>query len=82
MAQSITLDCAPGGTRPGDLIAGVLADTGLTEADFSTGTPFFGEQVWTLKDPAKEPTFLVAQATYKERVTALYHAGAIRYGDW
>ena len=31
--QTIELDCAPGGIRPGDLIADVIADLGLPEQE-------------------------------------------------
>ena len=78
----ITLDCAPGMARPGHYIGGVLKDTGLLEEDFETGPPFFGAQVWVLKDASKAELFTAAQPVFKERISALYHSGAIRYGDW
>lgn len=80
--QTIELDCPPGATRPSDLIAGVLKDTGLALQDFDTGPPFFGEQTWTLKDPSREAVFIEAKPALKERISALYHAGFIRWGSW
>ncbi len=81
---SIELDCAPGLPRPGDLIGGVLEDTGLTEEDFDTGLPLFGHQTWILKeDPEKDKLFEKAKyLQIKPRVIALFNQGAIRYGTW
>lgn len=80
---SIELDCPPGGIRPNDLIEGVLEGSGLTVADFDTSKPFFGEQVWTLKDDeSKAELFKTAKPMFKERITALYNEGYIRYGTW
>lgn len=81
---SIELDCAPGNPRPGDLIDGVLADTGLTASDFETCPPFFGNQVWVLREDAGKDAIYTAQRneTLKPRIEALYHQGFIRYGSW
>lgn len=80
---SIELDCAPGSPRPDDLIGGVLKGTRLKLSDFSTGNPFFGNQMWVLKETAgKDELFAKAKPVLKERVEALYHSGAIRYGSW
>lgn len=77
--QTIELDCAPGMTRPGDLIAGVIKGTGL-EAKEAAGK-FFGEWTWVYNDvPAEDWKKL--QPVLKERVTALYHQGLIRFGSW
>lgn len=79
---TIELDCPPGNPRPKDLIAGVLKDTPFTEADFETGNPFFGHQTWALINHCKDAQFVAHQETFKERITALYEQGAIRYGSW
>ncbi|HEY2617483.1 MAG TPA: hypothetical protein VGI78_09120 [Acetobacteraceae bacterium] len=80
---SIELDCAPGNPRPGDLIAGVLEGTGLVVADFDTGNPFFGHQVWVLKvSEQNDPVFTAAKPVLKQRIEALHARGLIRYGSW
>lgn len=79
MEQSIELDCAPGGIRPGDLIAGVLEGTGIPVRD--PVSKFFGNWVWTFQDVSPE-RWKEAQAITKPRVEALYHGGLIRYGSW
>ncbi len=82
---SIELDCAPGGIRPSDLIEGVLKDSGLTAKDFTTSPPFFGHQVWILKEGSKERDELFRAhkyETFKPRITSLYNEGYIRYGTW
>lgn len=77
--QTIELDCAPGAVRPGDLIEGVIKDTGLPER--KPVAMFFGQWTWdyTDIDPA---VWAAAKPVLKERITALYHGGAIRYGSW
>jgi hypothetical protein len=80
---SIELDCPPGSIRPGDLIESVLDGSGLTAADFETGTPFFGHQTWVCKDEeAKMALFAAHKLTFKARITELYNDGFIRYGTW
>jgi hypothetical protein len=79
MFKSIELDCAPGMTRPGDLIEGVIKDTGLPTREPST--MFFGNWVWDYQD-IPDDKWLEIQPTLKERITALYNHGYIRYGSW
>lgn len=82
---SIELDCPPGPTRPSNLISRVLGDSGLIEDDFDTDPPFFGHQTWVLKPSVwteKSPIFAEHKPNFKERVTALYNDGFIRYGTW
>lgn len=77
--ESIELDCPPGGTRPGDLIDGVLKGTGL-----KAGEPvakFFGNWEWQF-DVAREKWETKIQPIVGPRIEALYHAGTIRYGSW
>jgi hypothetical protein len=68
--QIIELDCPPGFPRPGDLIEGVIAVSRC-----------FGNWTWDYGD-IPEARWLVIQPVIKERITALYHAGKIRYGSW
>lgn len=81
--HTIELDCPPfSGPRPNDLIEGVLEGTGLQVADFHTGPPFFGHQVWLLKSADKDPVFMEAKPVLAQRIAALFHSGTIRYGSW
>jgi hypothetical protein len=77
--QTIELDCAPGGIRPGDLIGGVIEGTGLELQD--TVGRFFGNWTWNYEDVSPE-VWEAAKPTLKERIVALYNSGAIRYGSW
>lgn len=80
---SIELDCPPGQVRPNDLIDGVLEGTGLEVSDFDTGAPFFGHQIWILKESAgKDLLFIEKKPVFKERITQYYNQGWIRYGTW
>ncbi len=80
---SIELDCPPGNPRPNDLIAGVLADTGLEVSDFETGSPFFGHQTWVLKaDVDKDELFKQSKPIFAKRVEVLFNSGLIRFGSW
>ncbi len=80
---SIELDCAPFRPRPSQLLPDVLKGTSLSPADFDTGNPFFGHQTWILKEEVgKDEEFTKNKPLFKERITALYNSGAIRYGTW
>ena len=77
--QTIELDCAPGGIRPGDLILGVLEGTGLEVRE--TTSRSFGNWVWDYSDVSKD-VWDAAQPILEKRITALYKARRIRYGSW
>ena len=77
--QTIELDCAPGMTRPGDLIQEVIKDSGLPEKEDCGRS--FGNWTWDYSDIPKG-VWEKAQKLIKSRIEALYHAGAIRYGSW
>lgn len=77
--QTIELDCAPGGTRPGHLIAGVIEGLGLEPRE--PITKCFGNWVWSYSD-VDSAHWESIKPTLKERITALYEAGTIRYGSW
>ena len=79
MEKSIELDCAPGGIRPGDLIEGVVQGLDLTIPE--TSMRFFGNWKWEFPDVSDE-RWQEIQPTIKERVSALYARGVIRYGSW
>lgn len=77
--QTIELDCAPGGLRPGDLIAAVIDGTGLPARE--PVLKFFGEWTWDYGDVAPD-VWAAAKPVLQERITKLYHGGMIRYGSW
>jgi hypothetical protein len=79
MEQSIELDCAPGGTRPGDLIGSVIEDLGLEAKE--PISKFFGNWKWDYSEVPAE-RWAEIKPTLKERVTRLYHSGLIRFGSW
>lgn len=79
---SIELDCPPGNPRPWDLIEGVLKNTGFTLNDFAQTPAVFGHVSWILRDSAKTKAYMEIRPFIKERVTALYNQGLIRYGSW
>jgi hypothetical protein len=80
---SIELDAHPFSARPNDLIGSVLKDTGLFVEDFETGKPFFGHQVFILKESAgKDALFTKSKPIFKTRITELYREGLILYGTW
>jgi len=76
--HSIELDCPPGNPRPNDLIQGVIKGTGLEAEPAST---FFGHSWWGFSQIDCEAWDKI-QAITKPRITALYHAGRIRFGSW
>jgi len=76
--QTIEIDCAPGG-RPDHLYPGVIEGTGLGSREPVSRT--FGNWVWDYSDVSKE-TWEVAQPILKQRITALYNQGRIRYAKW
>ena len=77
--QTIELDCPPGDPRPGDLIASVIEGTGLPLRE-RVGA-FFGNWTWDYND-IPEAEWEKVKPILKERITALYHSGVIRYGSW
>lgn len=79
MEQTIELDCPPGFPRPDDLIDGVIKDTILPKRN--PVSKFFGNFTWDYQDiPADQ--WMQIKPILKERIEALYHSGAIRYGSW
>jgi hypothetical protein len=78
-AQTIELDCPPGGTRPGHLIDAVIEGLGLGPRE--PIYKVFGNWTWDYSD-VDEAHWKAVQPTLRERITALYEAGTIRYGSW
>jgi hypothetical protein len=72
------IDCPPGGTRPEDLLPGVLEGTGIPiKPDVGR---FFGNWTWDYSDVDKE-TWKKAQPIIHSRLKALYDKGRIRYAN-
>jgi hypothetical protein len=78
--ETIDLDCPPGGIRPGNLIKGVLEGLDIEPITYDV-TPFFGNAEYAFRVP-KDEWVAKYQSTIKERITALYNSGVIRYGSW
>ena len=77
--QIIELDCPPGVLRPGDLIAGVIANTGLPLREPVAKS--FGNWTWDYSDLSSSQWNAVV-TTIQERIVKLYESGNIRYGGW
>lgn len=77
--ESIELDCPPGYPRPGDLIAGVIAGTGLPESE--PVAQFFGCWAWEYDIP-RDRWEREIQPVIRPRIQELYSRGVIRYGSW
>ena len=77
--QTIELDCAPGGTRPGHLIEDVIKGLDLPLRE--PVSKVFGEWTWDYSD-VPETTWEKAKPILEQRITALYNEGRIRYGSW
>jgi len=77
--QTIELDCPPGDPRPGDLIEQVIEGTGLPLRD--AVSRFFGNWTWNYEDVSHEK-WMEIRPILKQRITALYESGKIRYGSW
>jgi hypothetical protein len=78
---NISLDCAPGCTRPDSLLPLTLKDTLLNEKDFMLVSTCFGEWVFTLSNDKKD-LYVKCQAQIEANIEQLYEAGRIRYGSW
>jgi hypothetical protein len=81
MKYAIEIDCPPGSPRPGDLLPGVLKDTGVSIDPNNTVSRLFGNWEWAVPEN-QERAYERARPTIQQRLTALYHAGVIRYAAW
>lgn len=79
--QSIDIDCAPGGIRPGDLLPGVIDGLNLTLDADKPDSMLFGNWTWIIPEDQTEQ-YMKVKDTVKERITNLYNNGSIRYGSW
>ena len=76
-SQQIELDCAPGVTRPSDLIVDVIEGTPLPRREPTSR--MFGEWIWDYSD-IPSCSWSEALPVIGKRIVALYHNGRIRYG--
>jgi hypothetical protein len=77
--HSIELDCPPGSPRPGDLIAGVIKDTGLSKKP--PVSTCFGNWIWKYDEVNCDQWDKIVPIL-AERIKSLYNDGSIRYGSW
>lgn len=80
MQWTIDLDCAPGSPRPGDLLPNVLKGLKIRKNPEDTTVRLFGNWEWTFN--TTEEKYKEVKPIIKERITALYNQGLIRYGSW
>ena len=78
---TIDLDCAPGPIRPNQLLPGILEDTGIIIDPEQTVSRLFGNWQWEIPEEQSE-LYEKVRETIKDRITALYNKGFIRYGSW
>lgn len=79
MSQEICIDCAPGHTRPSDLLITVLRGTGIEPRSASLTS--FGEHTFLFDDVSPEK-WKEALPTVAQRCTTLYNRGTLRYASW
>lgn len=77
--QTIEIDCPPGYPRPGDLIEGVIKDTGLPLRD--DVSRLFGCWEWDYNDIDPD-VWNKAKPILEERLTKLYDDHICRYCSW
>jgi len=80
MERTIELDCPPGYTRPGDLIAGVIKDTGLPTKE--PRSKLFGNWIWDYEDDISDDKWSEIRPILGSRIRDLHDKGYIRYGSW
>lgn len=84
MSYKVEIDCAPGSLRPWHLIDEIIEGTGLTtdlNTDDNHPSAFFGSCTWFFEvDETKWKTDI--DPVVGKRITGLYNAGFIRYGEW
>jgi hypothetical protein len=66
--------------RPDDLIRGVLGGLDIEPIEWEV-QPFFGNSCYTFDIP-RDVWEREYQPTIRQRITALYNTGVIRYGSW
>ena len=78
-SQEIILDCAPGMIRPGDLLPGILLETGIEPVEASS--KLFGSWVFCF-DHIDKSVWESKKETIEKRIKVLFDQGLIRYGSW
>lgn len=85
MIKTIEIDCAPGETRPGDLIGlvvqGTILENSPQAAPDATVGRFFGCWTWSFPNVTDDEWKQIQEIT-KPRIQQLHFEGTIRYGSW
>lgn len=79
--RCIEIDCAPGGTRPNELLIGVLHGLHPSPETLPPTSTQFGCWTWEFAD-INATTWQTWLPTIRERIRTLYSKGVIRYGSW
>lgn len=92
---TITIDCAPGGTRPGSyfkyIVNEILGNSNLSQEakDYikkfenkEKNSACFGEWTWELEEPESPNIRKEILGYFEMALTTYYHNGAIRSGSW
>jgi hypothetical protein len=85
MTRSIELECAPGHSRPSDLIAEIVDGTILenfTDAKVKTVDCDDGSHGRWKYPQINEKAYQRDLPILKERIMALHNKGVITYGSW
>lgn len=92
---TISIDCAPGGTRPGSyfkyIVNEIVGNSNLSQEakDYikkfenkEKDIAMFGNWVWNLEEPESPNIHKEIVAYFEKALTAYYHQGAIRAAGW
>lgn len=77
--QTIEIGCPPGNPRPGDLLPGVLKDTGIPVKE--SASRCFGDWGWDYSEISSQ-VWDAANPIIEKRLSELYNKGVIRYASW
>ena len=78
---TLEIDCAPGATRPDDVLPAALVGTELKPEDFGCVSKMFGNWVFVPRKE-KEGVYKESQSTIADNLKAIYGRGTIRYASW
>ena len=80
-SYELVIDCAPGSTRPNDILKELAEGLGLTEEDFTVTSKSFGS--WTFSIDGENANKCRENIIYiKDFLTSAYNCGRIRYAEW
>lgn len=78
--KEIILACSPGSARPGQLIFGVIAGTGLPR--IQDCSRLSGAWTWDYSEKITDEDWEKILPILKERIVQLFKDNTIRYGSW